>query len=99
MTSGNYSISDTELDTMVEEVTHLYPHCGEKILSGCLRSNGNHIQRQTIRDSLHRVDPSGVECRVRNVLHTRRYQVQSPSSLWHLDGYQINSVEDCSWSY
>ena len=72
---------------MVEEITHLYPHCREKILSGRLRSNGIHIQRQRIRDSLHRVDPSGVERRVRNVLHRRRYQVQLPNSLWHVDGY------------
>ena len=54
LTSGNYSmISDIGLDTMVEEITHLYPHCGEKILSGRLHSNSIHIQRQRIRDSLH----------------------------------------------
>ena len=37
LTSGNYSlISYADLDTLAEEITHLYPHCGEKNLSGQL---------------------------------------------------------------
>ena len=36
---------------------------------------------------MHRVDPSGVESRSRNVLHHRVYRVAAPNSLWHCDGY------------
>ena len=35
-----------------------------------------------MRDSLRRVDPSGVRNRCRN-----RYNVSSPNALWHIDGY------------
>ena len=40
-----------------------------------------------MRDSLLRVDPTGLHARCRNILHRRKYQVASPNALWHLDGY------------
>lgn len=33
-----------------------------------------------------RVDPCGVEERMRNILHRRRYKVKGPNSLCHIDG-------------
>lgn len=33
------------------------------------------------------MDPSGIESRARRVLRSRVYQVSSPNSLWHCDGY------------
>ena len=81
------SISDTELDSLVEEFAYLHPHCGEKMLSGWLQSRGDRVQRQRVRDSLHRVDPSGLQERIKRVLHRRTYHVNSPNALWHLDGY------------
>ena len=45
------------------------------------------MQRQRVRESLRRVDPSGVQGRIRRVLHRRTYQVDCPNGLWHLDGY------------
>ena len=45
------------------------------------------MQWQRIRESLRRVDPVGIEDRIRRVLHRRTYQVISPNALWHLDGY------------
>ena len=84
----NYSsITDAELDDLVREITHLYPRCGEKSVSGRLHSRGIHVQRQRIRECLHRVDPVGIQDRIRHVLHRRTYQVISPNALWHLDGY------------
>lgn len=85
--SSYSSISNAELDTLVEEITQLHPRCGEKTICGRLRSNGIRIQRQRIRDSLHRVDPSGIQQRKRHVLHRRIYRVKSANALWHLDGY------------
>ena len=64
---------------------HLLILCVVKSVSGRLRSQGLHVQRQRVRDSLHRVDLSGVERRRRRVLHRREYSVESPNSLWHLD--------------
>ena len=83
----NYSsISDSELDVMIQEMTTLFPQSGEKTISSRLRSRGVHIQRQWVRESLHKVDPSGVRTR-RNVLHSRQYSVPSLNALWHIDGY------------
>ena len=33
-----------------------------------------------------RVDPWGVQQRMRNILHRREYRVKGPNSLWHIDG-------------
>lgn len=81
------AIADDELDDFVRNLVTLYPQCGEKTLRGQLRSRGFHVQRRRIWDSLHRVDPSGVCARSRVLLHRRVYCVESPNSLWHLDGY------------
>ena len=81
------SISDASLDEMVESVTSLHPKCGEKTINGRLRSQGICVQRERIRESLRRVDPSGVQLRARRVLHRRQYGVECPNALWHLDGY------------
>ena len=81
------AISDGELDNIICAITSAYPQCGEKSVSGRLRSRGIHVQRQRVRGSLRRVDPSGVERRRRRVLHRREYSVESPNALWHLDGY------------
>lgn len=84
----NYSsLTDSELDAIVREITTVLPRCGEKTMSGRLRSQGIIVQRERIRHSLHRVDPDGVRARCRNILHRRRYHVPSPNALWHLDGY------------
>lgn len=84
----NYSsITDSELDAIVREITTLLPRCGEKTLSGRLRSQNIVVQRERIRHSLQRVDPDGVRARCRSILHRRRYHVPSPNALWHLDGY------------
>ena len=84
---NSMSISDSHLDSLVKEITYLFPKCGEKTVNGRLRSCSIRVPRQRIRDSLRRVDPSGICERCRGVLHRRRYQVPSPNALWHLDGY------------
>ncbi len=80
-------MTNIELDDIVRNCVTLHPQSGEKSIRGQLRSQGLYIQRQRIRDSLHRVDPSGVKARSRGLLHRRVYRVESPNSLWHLDGY------------
>ncbi|XP_019858490.1 PREDICTED: uncharacterized protein LOC109586726 [Amphimedon queenslandica] len=80
-------ISENDLDSRVREIIQMHPNCGEKSVTGRLRSYGIRVQRQRIRDSLERVDPDGVVNCMRRVLHRRSYTVRSPNSLWHLDGY------------
>ena len=81
------AMSDSDLDLRVDGIISLHPQCGKKSVSGLLWSQGYKIQRQRIRDSIRRVDPVGVQLRSRRPLHRRVYNVRSPNSLWHLDGY------------
>ena len=79
----NYSVAD--LDAMIQEITTLFPYCGD--VTGHLRSHSIRVQRQLVRDSLWRIDPSGIRSHCRNVLHRWQYSVPSPNTLWHIDGH------------
>ena len=79
-------ISDEDLDSLVTIFVSQFPSAGQKSVAGYLQSQGHHIQRWRIRDSLLRVDPWGVEQRSRRILHRRKYTVPGPNSLWHIDG-------------
>ena len=81
------TISDDVLDDIVKSMCTLHRRSGEKSIAGKLRSMGLRIQRERIRESIQRVDPTGIEGRVRRALHRRVYSVASPNALWHLDGY------------
>lgn len=80
-------ITNEHLDGVIQEITTLFPRCGEKTIAGRLLARGIRITRQRLRVSLLRVDPTGIHARCRNILHRRKYQVASPNALWHLDGY------------
>lgn len=88
ITSHGYStISDAQLDELVEGQCTLHAWCGEKSIEGTLWCMGVHVQRRRVRDSLRRVDPFGVERCLRRTLHRRQYSVASPNALWHIDGH------------
>ena len=86
LTTTHFSnISDSALDDLVKGMCTLHRQLGEKLIEeGKLRSMGFRVQRQRIREAFHRVDPRGIEGRIRGVLHRRQY---SPNALWHIDGY------------
>ena len=79
-------ISDSELDVFTQQFVTMHPFSGQRSLEGYLRSLGLRIQRYKLRNSLMRVDPSGVCERLRQSLHRRKYSVAMPNSLWHIDG-------------
>lgn len=79
-------ISDQSLDELVSQFVNAFPCAGQKTLAGYLQSQAYHIQRWRIRESMLRVDPWGVEQRMRRILHRRKYKVRGPNSLWHIDG-------------
>ena len=86
--ASNFSaITDSELDRLVERIVSMHPQSVRKQVSSQLRSQGYKMQRQRVRDSIRRVDPIGIEMRSGRRLHRRVYHVESPNSLWHLDGY------------
>ena len=57
------------------------------IIQTLLKVNGVILQRERVRESIHRVDPLGLETRLRRTLHRRQHNVASPNALWHIDGY------------
>lgn len=88
LSTRNYTvISDSDLDNIVLQFSTAFPRCGEKMVRSRLYSQGIHIPRERIRQSLRRVDPLGIERRIRTVLHRRTYEVECPNALWHVDGY------------
>lgn len=68
---------------------------GYKTIQGFLRSESICVQRQRIRDSMHRLNPSRQTLRSMTVIRRRTYRVPStPLALWHIDGNHklINKV-------
>lgn len=80
-------ISDEDLITLVGEVKNSFPTCGEMMLDGHLRTRGVTVQRHRLRSALGTVDCEGVALRFRLPVLRREYNVRSPNSLWHIDGY------------
>ena len=78
-------IDDAHLDLIVKEIVSFFPKCGEKTVNGRLKSCGIRVPRQRIRESLERVDPTGLVGRCQRLLCRSKYKVASPNSLWHLD--------------
>ena len=81
------TLSDTELDEVVEDFVSSFPTAGYKTLAGHFSTLGLKLQRQRVRDSMYRVDPWGVEQQSHCVLHRRKYKVSGPNSLCHIDGH------------
>ena len=75
------------MDELLGEIISENPSWGEKMLHGRLESMGLRVRRDTLRQSMKRVDPAGVEERRHRALHRRQYKVAGPNALWHIDGH------------
>ena len=80
-------IADAQLDALVVDIATRVPACGIRYTQSVLRAEGVFIQRDRVRESLHRVDPEGLAARRRRALRRREYSVATPNELWHIDGY------------
>ena len=80
-------LTDSQLDQITVSYVSKFPRAGAKSYSGFLQSNGVRIQRHRVRDSMMRVDPDGVQSRLRSTVARRSYSVAMPNSMWHIDGY------------
>ena len=79
-------ISNQELDSVISVYLANHPNDGERMVIGHLRSSEIFVQRSCVRDSIHRVDPSGVAERRRTTIKRRVYHVDYPNEVWHMDG-------------
>ena len=57
--TAEYALTDEELDSVVREIHHDFPMCGNRQMHGCLLSCGYRVQPQRVREAQRRVDPKG----------------------------------------
>ena len=81
------SLTDEQLDAVVLNIKETHPHDGEVLVQGHLRSINVQVPRQALRNSIHRIDSSGVAERSTSTIRRRIYSVPHPNFVWHLDGH------------
>ena len=86
ITAEYATLTDEELDSVVEEIRHDFLMCGNRQMQGHLLSRGYRVQQQRVREAQRRVDPEGSLMRRLRVVNRQQYQVPTPLSLWHIDG-------------
>ncbi|KAF7353177.1 Ethylene-and jasmonate-responsive plant defensin [Mycena sanguinolenta] len=80
------TLSDTELDKLVSEISQAHPFVGSTIIMGHLEGLGIHLPRARVQESLRRVDRLGVLVRWSGIIKRRVYRVRGANALWHNDG-------------
>ena len=78
-------LSASTLDSIVRSIISDHPNDGEVLMQGHLCRLNINVQRQDLRESIHRVDEANTQLRRANVKR-RVYSVDHPNSVWHLDG-------------
>lgn len=76
--SCSTSITDENLDHLVQEIMTFFPQSDKKTVAERLLACGIRTTHQRVRDLLLCVHP----------LHCWKYQMASPNALWHLNRYQ-----------
>ena len=81
------SISDIELDAVVNRIKQIHPNDGECMLIGHLTRLNVIVPRSRVRASIHRVD--AIVTSQRRSITTRRriYHSECPNFVWHIDSH------------
>ena len=83
---GKYrDIHDNSPDEVVLKIQGQYHGVGIRMLKGHPQSQGLTLQRERMRQSLLRVDLTGVLQRWLNSICRRIYSVPCPQAHWHID--------------
>lgn len=80
-------VNDIELDNLVSEYVDGNVARGERMAQGNILSKGYRVSRKRLRESIHRVDPDGVEQRKLKTIVRRTYASEGPNHVWHIDGH------------
>ena len=80
-------ISDADLDKLIAEFKARQPDSGFRYIIGFLRKSGIRVQYRRIIQSIRRIDRLGQALRTRRVMTRRKYHVERPNALWHMDGH------------
>ena len=79
-------IPDAQVDTLVANYCQGQQRRGEDTIAAHVATSGFYVPRQQLRDSIHRVDPEGVEARSRKPIKRKVYYSNGPHHDWHMDG-------------
>ena len=81
------TISTPALDNIARDIKRDHPNDGEIMVAGHLLRLNIKAQRTKLRESIHRVDPEGVAERRSIAVKRRKYHVERPNEVWHIDGH------------
>ena len=80
------NIPDDQLDEVVHSHVLGQPRRGEVTVAAHISCLGLKVPRKQLRESIHRVDPEGVEKRSRKLIKRAVYISDGPHYCWHIDG-------------
>lgn len=78
-------ISDDDLTSQIQRIKSTFPRSGEKMVIGILKAGGICVQRQRVRDIIHKIDPINTSLRWFEAHPRYKYSVPAANSLWHID--------------
>lgn len=79
------TISDSDLQQLVQHTTANHPFVGQSFIWGVIRSRGFKVTRERVRQMFRRCDPLGSALRWGSTLSPRQpYSVPGPNCLWHI---------------
>ena len=79
-------IPNDQVDNLVNNYSQGQPRRGEVTIAAHVATTGFYVPRQQLRESIHRVDPEGVEERSRKPIKRKVYYSNGPHHDWHMDG-------------
>ena len=79
-------IPNDQVDNLVNNYSQGQPRRGEVTIAAHVATTGYYVPRQQLRESIHRVDPEGVEERSRKPIKRKVYYSNGPHHDWHMDG-------------
>ena len=80
----SHSITDGQLDEVVENLRQELPDIGQSMVGGTLRAAGIQVPRDRIRETIRRTDPLNTALRWHGTTARQPYSVPGPNSLWHI---------------
>jgi len=70
----------------VQAVKLIMPDAGQSMIRGVLLARGVNVPLSRLQECILVVDPINTALRWATPIHRRRYVVEAPNSLWHIDG-------------
>lgn len=82
------TMSDGQLDTVINIFLTNFLATGYKRMTGFLRARGIVLQQNRIHEAMRRINPEGTSSRALRLhyLNRRSYHVASSLALWHING-------------